>query len=92
MQAKVVEIVNKANAAAQTIVTDTRQQAEVQQIQAESKLQATKAQYAALKEEARSEAQNLEAFDAQRAHQLELRKAEVYCRMAKVQKNIVVSG
>ena len=92
MQAKVVEIVNRANAQAQTIITDTKQQAEVQQIQAESKLQATRAQYGALKEEAASESKNLEAFDAQRAHQLEIRKADVYCKMAKVQKNIVVSG
>lgn len=38
VQAKVVEIVNKAKAAAQTMVTDTNQQAEVLAIEAESKL------------------------------------------------------
>lgn len=38
VQAKVVEIVNKAKAAAQTMVTDTNQQADVLAIEAESKL------------------------------------------------------
>ena len=33
---------------------------------------------AALAEEGRSEAQNLEAFDAQRRHEYELKRAEVY--------------
>lgn len=64
----------------------------MQQIQADSKLQATKAQYAALAEEGRSEAQNLEAFDAQRRHEYELKKAEVYQTLARSQKNMVVSG
>jgi hypothetical protein len=92
IQAKVIEIVNKAKAAATSLITDTKQKAEVQQILAESKLQATKAQYAALAEEGRSEAQNLEAFDAQRRHEYELKKAEVYQALARSQKNIVVSG
>jgi hypothetical protein len=46
------------------LITDTKQKADVQVILAESKVQATRAQYGALAEEGRSELQNLEAFDA----------------------------
>ena len=92
MKAKVVEIVNKARAAATTKVADTKQKADVQQIEAEAKLQAIKAQYAALAEEGRSEAQNLDAFDAQRRHLYELKRAQVFEQLASRQKNIVVSG
>jgi hypothetical protein len=56
IKAKVVEIVNKAKAAATTKIADTKQKADVRQIEADSKLQATRAQYAALAEEGRSEA------------------------------------
>ena len=45
-------------------VTEAQQQADVQMITADSRLQATKAQYAALAEEGRAEQANLEAFDA----------------------------
>lgn len=38
VKAKVVEIVNKAKAAATTKIADTKQKAEVQQIEAESRL------------------------------------------------------
>ena len=45
-----------AKAAATTKIADTKQKADVRQIEADSKLQATRAQYAALAEEGRSEA------------------------------------
>lgn len=92
VQAKVVEIVNKARAKAQTHLAEAQQQAQVQQIEADSKLQATKAKYGALAEEAKSEAQNLDAFDAQRRHQFEMKKATVFTSVASKQKNMVVSG
>jgi len=34
----------------------------------------------------------LEAFDAQRRHEYELKRAEVYQQLAARQKNIVISG
>jgi len=51
---------------------ETKQKAEVKAIEAQSKLQATSAQYAALAEEGRAEANNLEAFAAQRRHEYEM--------------------
>ena len=92
IQANVVEIVNRARAAATNQVTMAKQQADVQTIQAEARLAATRAQYPALAEEGRSEAQNLEAFDAQRRHEFEMKKAAVYQGFAMEQKNIVISG
>ena len=59
-----VSVVNAAKAAANNKVTEAQQQADVQMITADSRLQATKAQYAALTEEGRAEQANLEAFDA----------------------------
>lgn len=92
VQAKVVEIVNKAKAAAQTLVMETKQKAEVKQIEAQSKLQATSAQYAALAEEGRAEANNLEAFAAQRRHEFEMQRGRVFEQLAGKSKNMVVSG
>ena len=48
--------------------------------------------YAALTEEGRSELQNLEAFDAQRRHDYEMKRATVFEELARSQRNIVVSG
>ena len=47
-------------------------------IEAEARLQATRSQYGALLEEGRSEAKNLEAFEAQRRHDYEMNKAKVF--------------
>ena len=92
VQAQVVSIVNKARADANNKVTETQQMADVQIIQADSKLQATKAQYAALTEEGRAESANLDAFDAQRRHEYEMNKAKVYDDLARSQKHMVISG
>lgn len=92
VQATVVELVNKAKAKSQAQVTEAKQRADVEMIQAESKLQATRALYAALAEEGRAEGANLEAFDAQRRHEYEMKKAVVFEELAKSQRNIVVSG
>jgi hypothetical protein len=64
VQATVVEIVNKARALANEKTTAARQLADVKTIEAESRLQATRALYAALAEEGKAEGANLEAFDA----------------------------
>ena len=61
-------------------------------IEAEARLQATRSQYGALLEEGRSEAKNLEAFEAQRRHDYEMNKAKVFQEFAKLQNNIVLSG
>ncbi len=61
-------------------------------IEAEAKLQATRSKYAALIEEGRSEAKNLEAFNAKRRHDYEMNKAKVYQDFASRQNNIVLSG
>lgn len=71
---------------------DTKQKADVKKIEAESRLQATTAQYAALSQEGRAEASNLEAFAAQRRHEYEMNKARIYEELASKQKNIVISG
>ena len=92
VQASVVEIVNKARAEANQKVTAAKQAADVKTIEAESKLQATRAMYAALAEEGKAEAANLEAFDAQRRHNYEIRRAQVFEELARSGKNIVVSG
>lgn len=92
VQAEVVQLVNRAKATANNLVTETQQQADVQIITADSRLQATKAQYAALTEEGRAEQANLEAFDAQRRHDYEIAKAKVFEEFARNQKRIVVSG
>ena len=92
IQAKVVELINKSRAAANFKLKEATQQAEVMGIEAESKLLATKAQYAALSEEGRSEAKNLEAFEAQRRHAYEMNRAKVFEELALNQKNIVMSG
>lgn len=47
---------------------DTDEKANVTIIESESRLLATQSTYAALLEEGRSEAKNLEAFEAQRKH------------------------
>lgn len=57
---------------------DTKQRAEVKAIEAESKLQAASAQYAALAEEGKAEASNLDAFAAQRRHEYEMKRGRVY--------------
>lgn len=51
-------------------------------IEAEARLQATRSKYAALIEEGKSEAKNLEAFEAQRKHQYEIQKAKVFNEFA----------
>ncbi len=43
-------------------------------------------------EEGRSEIKNVDAFEAQRRHNYEMRRAQVYEEMASKQKNIVMSG
>jgi hypothetical protein len=45
-----------------------------------------------LTEEAKSEAKNLDAFDAQRRHQFEMKKADMFTKVASNQRNMVVSG
>jgi len=55
-------------------------------------LQAIQSTYAALEQEAKSEAKNLDAFEAQRNHDFEIKKAETFSKVAKGQKNIVMSG
>lgn len=91
-QGVVVEIVNRARAEANQKVTAAKQMADVKTIEADSKLQATKALYAALAEEGKAEAANLDAFDAQRRHNYEIRRAMVFEELARSGKNIVVSG
>lgn len=71
---------------------DTDEKVNVMTIEAESRLQATKAKYAALLEEGRAELKNLEAFEAYRKHNYELAKAKTYEEMSKRNKNIVMSG
>lgn len=92
VQAKVVELVNRAKAGAQTLVMETKQKAEVKAIEAESKLQATRAQYAALAEEGKAEANSLDAFAAQRRHEYEMKRGRVYEQLAASQSNMVISG
>ena len=75
IQAQVVEIVNKARASANERVTAAKQLSDVKTIEAESRLQATRAMYAALAEEGKAEAANLDAFDAQRRHEYEMKRA-----------------
>ncbi len=92
VQAQVVEIVNKARALANEKSTAARQLADVKTIEADSRLQATRALYGALAEEGKAEAANLDAFDAQRRHEYEIRRAQVFEELARSGKNIVVSG
>ena len=61
-------------------------------IEAESKLQASRAQYAALAEEGKAEASNLEAFAAQRRHEYEMKRGRVFLELAAHKGNMVVSG
>ena len=48
------------------------------QIEATSKNQASKASYAALLEEGKQEAKNVDAFNEQRRHNYEMAKADAY--------------
>lgn len=91
-QAKVVEIVNKAKQEANTKMKNTDQVTEVMIIQAKNNLAAQQSKNAALIEEGKSEYKNLEAFNEQRRHQYELKKAAVYQDLALKKKNIVMSG
>lgn len=77
-----VEVVNKAKAAAAALMKDTEQKCNVVIIEAESQLLATSSKYAALLEEGKAEAKNLEAFDVQRRHNYEIAKAKIYEEMA----------
>lgn len=61
-------------------------------IEAKSRYDAAQSKNAALLEEGRSESKNVDAFEAQRRHNYEMRKAQVYDEMASKQKNIVLSG
>lgn len=92
VQAQVVEIINKARADAKANTKRTEEYATVAVIEAQSNLQATKARCIALLEEGRAEGKNLEGFDAQRQHDFEMKKAEVYQNLAKNNKNLVLSG
>lgn len=87
-----VEIVNRARAQANEKVTAAKQQADVKTIEAESRLQATRALYGALAEEGKAEAANLDAFDAQRRHDYEMKRAQVFEELARSGKGLVVSG
>lgn len=62
------------------------------EIEAVARLQATRAKYAALVEEGKSELKNLEAFEAQRRHNYEMNKARAYGEFVQNQDNIVISG
>jgi len=89
------EVINKtvgAKADAEALQKEVDQQAEVMAIEAESKNQASKASYAALLEEGKQEAKNIEAFTEQRRHNYEMEKGKVYQIMVRSQKNLVVSG
>ena len=64
MQAEVVETCNKARAAANAKKKHTEEKVEIMGIEAQSRYEATKAKYAALLEEGKSELKNLEGFEA----------------------------
>jgi regulator of protease activity HflC (stomatin/prohibitin superfamily) len=83
VKAEVVEIVNKAKASANKVMKATDQTCDVMAIEANSKLISTQSKYAALMEEGKAEAKNLEAFDAQRRYEFELNKAKAFQGLAK---------
>lgn len=85
-------MINKSKADAKAQTKRTEEFATVSVIEAQSNLQATKARCHALAEEGRSELKNLDGFDAQRHHEFELKKAEVYEELARNNRNLVVSG
>ena len=91
-RAEVVEIVNKAQAAANTKKKQTDENANVTIINAESTLQATRAQYDALLEEGRAEQKNLESFEVKRRHDYEVHKAMAYEKFSEKSKHVVISG
>jgi hypothetical protein len=92
VQAQVVEIVNKSRADAKAMTKRTEEYATVSVIESQSTLMATKAKCHALLEEGRSEMRNIEGFDAQRKHEFEMKKAQVFQDLAKDNKNLVISG
>lgn len=61
-------------------------------IEAESRYEAAQGKYAALLEEGRAEAKNIEAFEAQRRHNYEIKRAEVFQKLASSSKGMVISG
>ena len=87
-----VEIVNKSRADANAMTKRTEEYATVSVIESKSTLMATKAKCHALLEEGRAEMRNIEGFDAQRKHEFEMTKAQVFQDLAKNNKNLVISG
>ena len=71
---------------------DTEEKAAVMEIEAQSALQAKKATNTALILEGRSEQKNIAAFEAQRKHEFEMRKAQVFNDLASKSSKIVMSG
>lgn len=61
-------------------------------IEADAKYEATKAKFAALIEEGKSEMKNLEGFEAQRRHDYEIAKAQAYNALSNNNKHMYLSG
>ena len=92
VQAQVIENINRQKAEAQVQMKNVDQQAQVMFIEAKSRYDAAQARRDAQLEEGQAEMKNLEAFDAQRKFEYELRKTQVYEQLAQFQGNIVISG
>lgn len=62
------------------------------EIEAKSRYEAAQSRFSAMIEEGRAESKNIDAFDAERRHNYEMKRAQVYEKIAKKQKNIVING
>ena len=71
---------------------DTDQKCNVMQIEATAQYEAAQSKFSAMIEEGRSEMKNVDAFEAERRHNYEMRRAQVFEGLMKNQSNLIISG
>ena len=93
VKADTVSIVNKAKAEAKKLIITTDKQIAVMGIDATTNLDKNKAKYQALVQECEAEKQNMNAINAQREHDYQVKKAESYKALSEGRNTtIVMSG
>ena len=88
---EVMEMMNKVEASCNERRIEAHEQANVNEIETEAHLQATRLKYEALLKEARAEARDLTGYETRRNFEIEMARAEVLEEVARKTK-IVVSG
>lgn len=93
VKAITVNAINFAKTEAQKLKINTDQQVAVMEINAKTEFEKVQAKYAALIQECKAEESNLEAINAEREHNFQLKKAEAFKKLSQGSNTqIVMSG